>query len=241
MEKLLYFDNVSLYDDKKCSLHNEVISFIKENEKSYGLNDSEFMDTKFFIDERNNITHKQILDGIQETMIKKNVSSELIKKVKLQYTVQETLKCLICSADQNLGNTSIVIKQDENGQIEDANISPAYDIDLSFNLGEEMLKGIPETQVLYRTTQDGKIDLASLINEFKDIEGYEEVLQNIRGKLNENYIDQIFDMAYEDTKIGRFKDRDIREKYGNFIMRRVAIFKEACRTTFEREDRTKTE
>ena len=216
-------------------------NFVKENEKSYGLDDSEFIGTKFFMDEKKNITHKQILDGIEETMSNKNLSSELIKKVKLQYAVQETLKCLICSMDQNLGNTSIVIKQDENGQIEDANISPAYDIDLSFNLGEEMLRGIPETQVLYRTTQDGKIDLASLINEFKDIEGYEEVLQNIRGKLNENYIDQIFDMAYEDTRIEKFNDKNMREKYGNFLMRRVAIFKEACRTTFEREDRTKTE
>ena len=216
-------------------------NFVKENEKIYGLDNDEFIDATFIIDEKRNITHKQILEGIEETMSKKNLSSQLIKKVQLQYAVQETLKCLICSMDQNLGNTSIVVTEGENGQIEDANISPAYDIDLSFNLGEEMLKGVPETQVLYRTTQDDKIDLVSLINEFKDIEGYKETLQNIKAKLDGNYIDQIFDMAYEDTRIEKFNDKSIREKYGNFLMRRVAAFKEACRTTFEREDKYKSE
>ena len=216
-------------------------NFVKENERIYGLDDDRFIDAKLFVDEKNNVTHKQILDGIEKTMSKKNLPSQLIKKVQLQYAVQETLKCLICSMDQNLGNTSMVVTEGENGQIKDANISPAYDIDLSFNLGEEMLKGIPETQVLYRTTQDGKIDLVSLINEFKDIEGYQETLQNIKAKLNGNYIDQIFDMAYEDTRIEKFNDKSMREKYGNFLMRRVAVFKEACRTTFERKDKTKTE
>ena len=212
-------------------------NFLKENQSIYGLDNEEFIGKIIGTDENMNITHKDIMESIDETVVNKNLpidkSSMISKKMKLQYAVQETLKCLICSMDENLRNTSIVVTKGENGEIEDMNISPAYDLDLSFNLGEEMLKGIPESQVLYRTTENGKTDLVSIINEFKSIEGYKEALQEIKNKLNNNYIDNIFDIAYEESGISRFNERDMREKYGSFIMRKVAEFKEACRETNE--------
>lgn len=217
-------------------------NFIKQNEKMYGLNDEEFVQTQLSVDEENNITHKQIMDGIEETVNKKQLSPErklaLIKKLKLQYAVQETLKSLICSMDQNLGNTALVVKE-ENGEIEDINISPAYDLDLSFALGEEMLTGIPETRVLYRTTQEGKNDLVSIMNEFKSIEGYKEALEKIKNKLKDNYIDKIFDIAYEEAKVNALNSKKLRDRYGNFIMRRVAIFKEACKENIEIDAKAK--
>lgn len=221
-------------------------NFLNKNEKMYGLDNAKFMDTEYIIDEeKNNITHKQIIDGIEETIGKKNLSPDktamLSKKVKLQYAVQETLKCLICSADDSLKNTSLIVKEGENGEIEDINVSPAYDVDLSFNLGERMIEGVSEKQIFSKTTQDGKIDLISIINEFKSIDGYNEVLQEMKNKLNDNYINQIFDIAYEESKVEIFKDKELRDKFANFIMRRVATFKEACKTITEREDKFKTE
>ena len=37
--------------------------------------------------------------------------------------------------------------------------------------GERMLEGIPKNEIFSRTTQSGKIDLVSIINEFKTING----------------------------------------------------------------------
>lgn len=217
-------------------------NFIKQNEKMYGLDDKEFMQTQLSIDEKNNITHKQIMDAIEESVNKKQLSPEkkleLTKKLKLQYAVQETLKSLICSMDQNLGNTALVVKE-ENGEIEDINISPAYDLDLSFALGEEMLKGIPETRLLSRTTQEEKKDLISVIREFKPVEGYKEAIEEIKSKLNGNYIDEIFDIAYQEAKVSALNSKKLRDRYGNFIMRRVAIFKEACKENIEIDAKAK--
>lgn len=214
-------------------------NFLKENELMYELNDSQFIDKEFNIDEDNNITHMQILDRIEEAIKSKELSQdkslELCQKVKLQYAVQETLKCLICAADNNLGNTSLIIKQGENGEIEDINISPAYDLDFSFNIGEEMLKGIPEKSITYRTTEDGKIDLKAIIDEFKRIEGYKEVMQEIQNKFNGSYINQIFDIAYEETKVDVFNEKEFRDRFSGFIMRRVAYFKEALRETVDKD------
>jgi len=219
-------------------------NFLKENQKAYELEDEKFIDTEFLIDEDNNITHKQIMDGIEETIEKKNLSPDKVsllnKKIKLQYAVQETLKCLVFSIDQNLRNTSLIVTEGENGIIEDINVSPAYDLDLSFNLGEEMLNAVPENEILYRTTQDGKIDLTSIINEFKSIEGYKETLQEMKNKLNGDYINQIFDIAYDETKVNMFNNKELRDRFGNFIMRRVAIFKEAYKEVFEKDDKSKT-
>ena len=49
MKKLLYFDDVSLYDDKKCSLPNKVISFIKEN-KTVNVIEGKEIETIYVID-----------------------------------------------------------------------------------------------------------------------------------------------------------------------------------------------
>ncbi len=214
-------------------------NFLKENELMYGLDDLEFITTSFIIDENNNITHRQILEGIKETIKSKGLpeskSLALCKKVELQYAIQETLKCLICVADENLGNTALIVKQGENGEIEDINISPAYDLDLSFNIGEEMLKGIPQSMITYRTTKDGKTDLQAIIAEFKDIEGYKEAMQAIQNKFNGSYINEIFDIAYQEAKVDVFNEKEFRDRFGSFIMRRVASFKEALKETANKD------
>lgn len=203
--------------------------FLKPNQKIYSLNDSDFMKHEIQFDTDNSIKHKEIIKGIEESV--KSIygtsekTCEICKKLKLQYAVQETLKKLIKSMDENLGNTSIIITEDENGKMQDINISPAYDQDLSFLLGEEIL-GKDNSQILYRTADNGNIDLASLMNEFQEIPGYKEKLQGFVEKFQGNYIEQILNIAYDSSKVPAFKSREFKDKFGNFIMRNVAEFKE---------------
>lgn len=204
--------------------------FLKSNQKIYGLDDSEFMKSTFEFDSNNNIKHSHIMNCMEET-IKSTYGispriNEICKKVKLQYAIQETLKKLIKSMDDNLGNTSIIITEDENGEMKDINISPTYDQDLSFLLGEEILEKGNPTHIFYRTTDDGNVDLASLINEFQGISGYTEKLQEFVGKFQGNYIDQILNIASESSGVPAFESREFKDRFGSFIMRRIAEFKE---------------
>lgn len=204
--------------------------FLKSNQKSYGLDDSEFMKSTFEFDSNNKVKHSQIMNGIEETVkstygISAN-TNEICSKLKLQYAVQETLKKLIKSMDENLGNTSIVITENEEGKMIDINISPAYDQDLSFLLGEEILGNGISNNIFYRTTDNGDVDLASMMNEFQGISGYREKMQEFVGRFQGNYIEQILNMASESSGVPAFESREFRDKFGSFIMRRVAEFKE---------------
>lgn len=204
-------------------------NFLKPNQKMYSLEDNEFMKCTFEFDSNSNIRHSQIMDGIEETIkIKYGTSdktNEICKKLRLQYATQETLKKLIMSMDENLGNTSIIVTEDEKGNMQDIDISPAYDQDLSFLLGEEILGNSMSNHIFYRTTDDGNIDLASLMNEFQEIPGYREKLQEIIGKFQGDYINQIFNIAFKSSGVQIFESREFKDKFGSFIMRRVAEFK----------------
>lgn len=204
--------------------------FLKPGQKMYSLEDDEFMKSTLEYDSNNNIKHSHIMNGIEESIKSTYGTSErtneICKKLRLQYAVQETLKKLIKSMDENLGNTSIVITENEEGEMKDINISPAYDQDLSFLLGEEILGNGISNNIFYRTTDNGNVDLTSIINEFQEIPGYTEKLQEFVGRLQGNYIDQIINIAVESTGVPAFNRREIKDKFGSFIMRRVAEFKE---------------
>lgn len=205
--------------------------FLRPNQKMYSLEDEKFIKYKFEFDSNNNLKHSQIMNGIEESIKSIYGTSEKIdeiyKKLRLQYAVQETLNKIIKSMDENLGNTSIIITEDENGKMQDINISPAYDQDLSFLLGEELLGKGMFKNIFYRTTDNGNVDLASLMNEFQEIPGYKEKLQGFVEKFQGNYIEQILNIAYESSNVPIFKSTKFKDKFGNFIMRNVAEFKEA--------------
>ena len=206
-------------------------NFLKENQEMISIGDEHFTTKKLVIDENNNITHQSIIEAIEDFAQKSEVDSD---KLKMQYAVQETIKKMICSMDENLGNTSFVISKDIDGNIENIDISPAYDLDISFTLGEEMQKAIGDINQLNRVSKGGEKDLKSMIQEFKTIPGYMDKMQEFIEKFQGEYTNEIFDIAYESTKIDIFKNKSIKEVYDNFIMRRVALFKEACKD--EREN-----
>ena len=218
-------------------------NFLKPNQKMYGLDDENFMGCAFELDENGNISHTKIMQKIEET-IKKKYGQELSEgqlkkicdKLKLQYATQETLKKLIKSMDENLGNTSIVVTVNKEGKMEDVDISPAYDIDLSFLLGEELLETDYSNRILHRVTNDGKIDLKSMVQEFSEsVPGYKEKTDEFVAKFSGGYVDQIFDIAFDMSGVRTFKNREVKEKFGGFIMKQVALFKEACKDHKERQ------
>lgn len=207
-------------------------NFLKENEKMYALDDDQFIKSAFELDTNNNIKHSQIMKEIEESVksiygiSKKTI--EICEKLKLQYSIQETLKNLIKSMDENLGNTAIIITENENGEMQDINISPAYDQDLSFLLGEEILGNTISQNIFYRTTDNGNVDLESIMSEFQRIPGYTEKMNEFAGRCQGDYINQIFNIAYKSSGVPYFKNREIKDRFGNFIMRRVAEFKGIC-------------
>lgn len=211
-------------------------NFLEPNEEMFSLQEKQF---ECITDSK--IKHDDIIKKIEEDVQERNLSSEKTKtiseKLKFQYAIQETLKNLICSMDENLGNTSIILTKREDGTIDDMNISPAYDMDLSFSVGEEKLKIFR----FCRTTKDGKTDLNSIMEEFSEIEGYTEYMQEFAKKLTGNYTDEIFEIAYNSSGIDIFKNNTFKEIYGNFIMRRVAIFKESCKNIIQRQENIREE
>lgn len=215
-------------------------NFLKPNQKSYTLLDEEFMKGSLNVNDKNDIKYNTIMKAIEET-IRKNYGEEfteeqmnaIIDKLKLQYATQITLKKLIFDVDRNLGNISVVITENEEGKVEDINISPAYDFDLSFLVGEE-LEHKEEIKRSYaqNKTDDKNIatDLKSVMQEFKFlVPGYQEKMNRLVDKFSGNYLDQIFDMACKISGVELFGEKRIKDKFGGFIMRRVALFKEACK------------
>ncbi len=208
-------------------------NFLKPNQKIYGLDNKNFMNDVLKFDSNGNIKHSEIIKGLEETIkIKygKELSEEqltsICNKLKLQYATQETIKKLIGSMDENLGNTSIIITESEDKKIEDINISPAYDLDLSFLLGEELLSTDYSNQILYRLADNGKTDLKSIIDDFSKIPGYNEKIVFFMEKFNGNYIDEIFNIASKTSGVESIKNNNIKDKFSGFIMKQVALFKE---------------
>ena len=210
----------------------EILSrdFTKENQIMISLED---IDYDFKYDENQNISHEQIILALEQyirDVASNKLTNEEIErecnKVKLQYAVQETLKKIICSCDQNLGNTSLLIEKNKDGKT-DINISPAYDMDLSFNLGEEIIDGdIYQKSILHRTSKNGSIKLEDIAQEFANtIPGYKEKMQEIISKFNNNYVNAIFDTAYNNSKANAFKDEKLKKEYETFIVRKIAEIK----------------
>ena len=216
-------------------------NFLDKNQKSIPI---ENCSNNFQYDENNNISHSQVISILEEYVKKElseNLSNEEIEKqcnkIELQYAVQETLKKIICSLDENLGNTSLLLEQQENGDTK-INISPAYDMDLSFNLGKEILEGDYSNQNFYRTTKSGSNRIEDIIKEFSEtIPGYKEKITEIIAKFKNNYIDQIFEIAYKSSEVTYFNNDSLKQEYGAFLMPRIAQIKDIIKNLDEREER----
>ncbi len=195
-------------------------------------------------DEQGDFRHHDIIEAIEQYMrglLENKLSQEEInrecQKIKLQYAIQETLKKIICSMDENLGNTSLIISSDEKS----VNIFPAYDLDLSFRTGEKRLsidEKLVKKAITYRKTRDGKIGLNDIIKEFADeIPGYKERINEIINRFDGPYMDRIFEIAYNNSQVQDFNNPDIRQHYTSFLVARIAEIKSIMKSINQKEER----
>ena len=98
---------------------------------------------------------------------------QLINKISLQFCIQSFIKLLIGPMDDNLGNTAIVLTH--NGSIPSIDIAPAYDLDISFNVENELKNNKKIDEI--KDKNDNPSTIKSFINEFKDIPGFKEFLE----------------------------------------------------------------
>ena len=191
-------------------------NFLSDNQELIHLEDMDI------IDENNLDTHTNRLNRIIKTITnryRKDMNDtdyqQLINKISLQFCIQSFIKLLIGPMDDNLGNTAIVLTH--NGSIPSIDIAPAYDLDISFNVANELASGDRMHQILDFNGNPSTI--TSLINEFKDIPGFKEFLDSFVNKLiSRNVSKEIMDDVYKRTNLSFFKDRE--DRYTLFLNNR---------------------
>jgi len=115
-----------------------------------------------------------------------------IERTKLEFLKQEFVAKLIDLRDQTAENSPIIVETDEKGQ-KHVKMAPMYDLD--FSLGT--------SNILARKCDNGKEDIASLIEQYKDYPGFREFAEKSIQTLD---ISQLFDDIYRSTGLVEFKD-----------------------------------
>ena len=162
---------------------------------------------------------------------------KLINKLKLQYCIQEFMKLIIRVLDSNLTNTSIVkeedeqTKKDEEIKIPEINISPAYDLDLSFMITKE----ISGLGIIFEFKDEEKqtYSIEYFIRTFQNIKGFKVFLKDFYEKIcNETVPMQIVDKVIEKTNFKFFIEK--RKQYVDFLSERFTEFRKAYENIFIR-------
>lgn len=183
-------------------------NFLKDNQELIHLEDLVDEDYNGAID-----THTDRLNIIISSLTKRYKDKmndidfqKMINRVQLQFCIQSFMKRLIGPMDDNFGNTAIVLTHN-NSSVPNVDISPAYDLDLSFNVADEMARNNRMHQT--RAFDGNPSTISSLINEFKDIPGFKVFLDNFVSKLvSVNVSKTILDDVYERTNLSFFKEKE---------------------------------
>ena len=154
---------------------------------------------------------------------------KLLDKLKLQYCKQEFMKLVIGPMDCNLGNTALILTNNDDKEIPEIDLSPAYDLDLSFNLAQIMSS---KGNMSVMETSDGKdANINSFVSEFKDIPGFEEFLAEFYKKIEEkNAPSEIVAKAIDRTNFTYFRENS--EQYIGFLNDRFEQVRKAYREAF---------
>ena len=132
-------------------------------------------------------------------------TEKLLDKLKLQYCKQEFLKQLIGPMDSNLSNTALVLTNEDNSEVPEIDLSPAFDLDLSFNIAEHLFRD--NNMDLITSSNGEKGSLHGLVNEFKNIKGFKEFLYEVNEKINsEDLSNKIVQDTYNRTNMSYFKE-----------------------------------
>ena len=209
-------------------------NFLEDNQELVHLSDMFIEDNDECLD-----THtdrlKIIIDNIRRRYQKDMNDSDfqqLINKISLQYCIQSFMKLLIGPMDNNYGNTAIILTH-SNNSVPSIDIAPAYDLDISFNVSNELINYNKIYQIM--DIYGGASTIMSLIKEFRDIPGFKEFLDDFVNKLlNHNVSKDILDDVYKRTNLTFFKERE--DSYTNFLNKRFIEVLEAYKKVYLMED-----
>lgn len=205
-------------------------NFLKENQELIHLEDLVSEDNKSNIDTHTNRLNI-IINGLTKRYRDKMNDYDfykMINRVQLQFCIQSFMKLLIGPMDDNLGNTAIILTQN-NSPVPNIDISPAYDLDLSFNVAQEMASNHRMHQI--KDFDGNPSTIKSLINEFKDIPGFKDFLDNFVSKLvSTNASKTILDNTYQRTNLSFFKERE--NSYMLFLNNRFLEVLNAYKDTY---------
>lgn len=185
-------------------------SFLNENEEiiTYSQQNSE------------NPMIARELDILTENLTLRKFSEEEIEKAKFEFLKQEFLAKIIDLKDQKPENSPLILSVDRNGE-RHIRLAPMTDYDYSFNIAP-MNSMLPQ-----RRCNNGKKDISSLIEQYKDYPGFKEFVEEAIDSFN---MRKVYAKIYEDTGIPEFKDYENDERMVRFIEFAENNMKEAKET-----------
>ena len=200
-------------------------NFLENNQEMITLNDLELEKEK----PNEYETHFDVMTLIEKNIkyrYKKLMGEEkyrkLEDKLRLQYYKQAFIKRIIGLKDEKLDNNGIVLTTTGvEMDLPEIDIAPAFDLDLSFNFGND-------TKMIVLKAQNKKTDMNSIINEFVEIKGFKEFLKTVYDKIKDEdqAIETIIENSYNASKANYFKNPEDVERYREFLKEKFTQIKQ---------------
>ena len=228
----LYCSFIASYIAKNLGVECAEITLAKKD-KGYGR----ILSKNFLRENEQIVTYTENEEYISENLKKmedalrsRKFDENEIEKVKFDYIKQEFVSKLIGLKDQKADNSPLIVSIDEDGN-KHVRMAPMFDMDYTFQIAKNM-------DLLVRKCDNGKEDIGSLIEQFKDYPNFKEFAKKSIETLD---MKKIFQQMYEDTKIENFKIDDNNEQmktFADFVNDNIRIAKESLNKVLnDREER----
>ena len=148
----------------------------------------------------------QYMSAIDENLKMRKFDESEIEEVKFEFLKQEFVAKLIELKDQHANNSPFIISMDEDGK-KHVRMAPMFDFDYCFHIAKDV-------KYMSRKCDNGKVDIGSLIEQYKDYSGFIEFAKTSIEKLD---IIKIFKQIYQDKKIEKFNSYQEDEEMQAFI------------------------
>lgn len=129
-----------------------------------------------------------------------------IEDAKLEFLKQEFVAKMIGLKDQKAENSQVIVSIDEDGN-RHVKLAPMYDLDFCFHIAEK-------ADLPIRRCDNGKTDIASLIEQYKEYPGFMEFAKSSIQRLN---MQEVFNKIYKEKGLTRFRDYETDEEMMNFM------------------------
>jgi len=194
----------------------------------YFLNSNEELIT--FTENKDKIS--DYLNEMEMSLRLRKFPEDEIQKAKIELIKQEFIAKLIGLKDQSAENSPIIISVDELGN-KHVRMSPMFDLDYSFHIGEHL------QDMVVRECDNGQTDISSLIIQYKE---YPEFKEFVTSSIEKFDITNVFREIYENTGIKSFENYENSEgmrDFSEYANRNIQIAKETMTKIYkeERSDR----